>query len=63
MADRIDQLSTHRPAVNVERCPARRGKMEGRIDIIGAAFKRLNGKAAIRKCPEQAQHDGGFAGA
>jgi hypothetical protein len=53
----------HRPAIEVQRSAPGRGGMEGRIDVIRPALERLHRQPLGTKRRQQAQHQGGFAGA
>ena len=57
------QARPHRPAVEVERGPPRRRAVEGRVDVIRAAFERLHCQPVLGKGAQQAQHHRGLAGA
>src|SRR5215216_1586395 len=57
-----EETVTHREAVEIETRRAGRGAMEGRVNVVGAAFRAPDTQPAPGERPLQAQRNGSLSG-
>src|SRR5262245_58349250 len=61
IGDVVKELSAHGPAIEIEaRCAGGSG-VEGRVDIVGAAFGGADAQATAAEGGKQSERDGGLA--
>ena len=63
MGDAVEQRRAHGPAVEIEARRIRCSGVEGRVDIVGAAFGGADVQPPAAKGGKQSERDGGLAGA
>ncbi len=57
VAEGCEGLDAHRPAVEIDRGPAGRAGMEGRVDVVGADLERADREASAPEGAQQGQRD------
>ena len=62
IGDAVEQRRAHGPAVEIEARRARGGFVEGRVDIVGAAFGGADAQSAAAERGKQSERDRGLAG-
>ena len=61
IGDAVEERRPHGPAIEIETGRAGSLGMEGRVDIVGAAFRRADRQAAAAKGGDERKRDGGLA--